>query len=282
MARMPKPWWWKKRKSWYVTIAGVRYDLGPDHKAAFQRFHELMTRPTQKEVASDSVTAIIDAFLDWTEKHRALRTYEWYKQRLQWFIEFIPDLTVGRLRPFHLQQWVDSHSNWSDGMKRGCLIAVQRPFRWAMKQGYIERNPVAYIEKPQAGTRELVISPDDLDSMFQYIRDQEFQDLVTSAWETGARPQELVRVAARHVNLRYSRWVFPKGEGKVKKRPRIVYLGGKALEITQRLMLKRPEGPLFRNTRGRPWHPYAVNCRFNNLKKKLGTKYCLYAVWSKN
>jgi site-specific recombinase XerD len=41
-------------------------------------------------------------------------------------------------------------------------------------------------------------------------------------------------------------------------------------------MLKWPEGRMFRNTKGRPWTKDAVNCRFERLKEKLGTRYCLY------
>ena len=32
MARTPKPWYWKERRSWYVTIRGERQSLGPDKK----------------------------------------------------------------------------------------------------------------------------------------------------------------------------------------------------------------------------------------------------------
>ena len=35
-------------------------------------------------------------------------------------------------------------------------------------------------------------------------------------------------------------------------------------------MLKHPEGPIFRNSKGRPWTPYSVNCRFERLQKSFG------------
>jgi len=31
-----------------------------------------------------------------------------------------------------------------------------------------------------------------------------------------------------------------------------------------------PEGTLFRNTDGRPWHPYTLNCRFGRLRLAHG------------
>jgi hypothetical protein len=79
MSRTPKPWYRKDRKEWFVTVIGKRHNLGSDRKTAFQRFHELMAQPAPRTSAhSDSVLAIIDVFLDWTKKHRAPRTFDWY------------------------------------------------------------------------------------------------------------------------------------------------------------------------------------------------------------
>lgn len=103
-----------------------------------------------------------------------------------------------------------------------------------------------------------------------------FADLLVTAWETGARPQELIRVEARHVDSANCRWVFPQEEAKVKTRPRVVYLTERAHARTEQLARIRPSGPLFRNSRERPWHPYALNCGFQRLKPRIGRKLCLY------
>src|SRR5262249_10248599 len=88
--------------------------------------------------------------------------------------------------------------------------------------------------------------------------------------ETGCRPHEILTVEARHVDLKNACWVFPPDEAKGKKFFRVVYLSGRALEITERLLAERPEGKLFRNSNGRPWHPYAVNCAFGRMQITLG------------
>ena len=277
MARSPKPWYRRDRKAWFVTIDGKRHNLGRDRKSAFQRFHELMARPAKRTVSTQSVAGIFDTFLDWTLKHRSPRTYDWYRERCQWFLKAAPKLDVDQFQPYHVQEWVDSNPNWSDGHKRGCIVAIQRPFRWAQKMGYIERNPIAHLEKPQSGRRDQCITEREYQEIIEAIPDNEFRELLQVAWECGPRPQELLRVEARHVDLKNGRWLFPKEEAKGKRRARVVYLTETAIEITTRLMLKHPEGPLFRNTQVRPWKPCSANCRFHRLKKKLGTKYCLYA-----
>ncbi len=128
----------KNRQSWFVTIDGVRRNLGKDRKTAFRKFHELMAQPQRRAVASESVVSLIDAFLDWTQKDRAERTYDWYRERLQWFVSFIPAaLTVSQLKPFHVQNWIDG-KECSDGHKRGCVTAVMRSMNWSAKMGYID------------------------------------------------------------------------------------------------------------------------------------------------
>lgn len=278
MARTPKPWYRKDRQSWCVTINGTRHNLGPDREQAHQRFHELMARaPTEAPAAGDTVLATMDLFLDWTKKHRAVRTFQRYQQQCQSFADMLPSgLKVSQLKPFHVQQWLDAHPNWNDGNRRGHIVAIQRAFRWATKMGYIERMPLEAIEKPRPGKRDEIITVEEYRAIRQSVRDEAFSDLLQIAWITGCRPQEAWGVTASHVDLAHARWVFQPKEAKVKTRPRIVYLPDEALAITKRRLDLHGDGHLFRNTKGRPWTGYSVNCRFSRLKKKLGRKYCLY------
>lgn len=279
MPRFPKPWFRKDRDCWYVQLDGKQHNLGPDRKLAFKRYHDLMAQPRKRRVPSETVPAIIDLFLDWCEKNRAKRTYEWYQVRCQAFIDTIsPDLRVSDLRPHHLQTWVDSHTTWAPGNKRNACRAIQRAMNWAVKQGYIEKSPIAHFEKPPQGRREQIVNQAEFDAILAITRDREFRDLIITTWETGARPQETIRVEARHVDLKNTRWVFPASESKMHRLPRVIYLSTDALEITKRLVLTYPTGPLFRNTRGKPWTADAVNGRFTTVQKKLGKRYSLYAL----
>jgi integrase len=247
MPKFPKPFYRTARKAWFVQVAGKQVNLGPDHDAAMRRYHELMgrTKAAAQPVASD-------AFLDWCSKHKAGRTYNWYRDYLESFARTLPiGLTIARLKPFHVQQWVDGNPTWKTG-KRGAIIAAQRAFNWAVRMGLIETNPVRSLEKPKAGRREHVISPDQFKVITSLVRDAEFRDLLTVCWETGCRPQEALCVEAGHVDAAEGCWVFPADESKGKERQRIVYLTDTALAITMRRMAACPYGPLFLNTDGQP------------------------------
>jgi integrase/recombinase XerD len=79
--------------------------------------------------------------------------------------------------------------------------------RWAEQQGYVERSPIAHMEKPAAGKREIVVPQAEFDRILAITRDRAFRDLLITTWQSGCRPQESLRVEARHVDLANQRWV---------------------------------------------------------------------------
>ncbi len=269
MPHFPKPFFKKGRSAWYVEIDRHQHNLGPDKDEAFRQYHQLMAQPQAKKVSAESLAAIIDAFLEWTQRNRSAETYEWYRYRLERFIRRYPDLRAVELRPYHVETWADSY-DFSRTSRRNYLRSVKRCMKWARKQGYIDVNPIADLEVPSANRKEIVILPDQLETFLGLVRSRELTDLMVVTWETGCRPQESLRVEARHVDVANQRWVFQRSEAKMKRITRVIYLTDRAMEITRRLMLAHPEGPLFRNSSGKPWTTDAVNCGFTALQIRAG------------
>lgn len=270
MARTPKPWYWEDRGSWYVTIRGSRHNLGADRIEAHRAFHALMSKPAPSPVRrADYVAAIIDRFLDWVEKNRAPDTYVWYQSRLQRFVTRHPDLTIEELRPIHVQEWIDS-INGSPGTKRNYARTIQRAMRWAAQMGCIDVNPIADFQKPRGGVRTTVLSSEEFAKLLTLARNSEFRELLTFAWETGARAAECLAVERRHVDLDSGRIIFPVEEEKMERAPRIIYLNDASLAIIRKLCVRCPEGKLFRNASDRPWTTESVNCAFIAVQHRLG------------
>ncbi len=275
MARPRKPWFRKSNKRWYAEFDGQQINLGADKDSAHRRFHELMAQPKKQIIRADSVAAICDSFLDWSKKNRAPDTYHWYRDRLQAFLQFAPTgLLVDELKPFHVQNFIDS-LDVKSGTKRNYVRAVKRSLKWAEEQGYIDRSPIRHLKQPRAGRRDNVVPDVHHKHILDLTRDQDFRDLVAFAWETGARALECFAIEARHYDPHASRLVFPLGEEKMERIPRIIYLTEQANEIIQRLSNCFPRGKLFRNTNGVPWDANNTSCRFRYLAKKIGVKYCL-------
>jgi integrase len=252
MPHFPKPFFKKSRGRWYCQIGRKQHNLGEDKKLPFERFRELMLAEP-KQLDYSLAVVVIDAFLDWSKQNNLPRSFEWYQRHLQVFVRFLkPRLTVGQLKKHHLTACLAEHPRWSPITKNGFCRAVCRAFTWAKEQELIARSPLTRFQKPKANRREVVIMPSEFDDLLSFCPSDASRDLLVTAWETGARPQELTRVEKRHVDLVLGRWVFPAQESKGKRLPRVVYLNERALEITRRRCLMHPTGPIFRNDDGTP------------------------------
>lgn len=276
MARPAKLWFRASRNAWFVEIRGKQHNLGADEVEAKRRFHALMAQPEPKPAPppSLSIADICERFLEWCSRHRSAGTYQWSKCRIQWFINAIGNFArqpVDSLKPFHVVEWIDKHPDWSRTYRHGLIAAVQRPFNWAVRLGYIASNPIRFIEKPGVQRREQLITPADwITIRDHYPAGDAFRAVLEWAWECGARPQEAKGIEASHVQLDLHRIFIPKEEAKGKKKPRIIYMTPRAEEIIVQLTTLRPSGPLFLNAKGRPWTSFAMNCRFCRLQMALG------------
>ncbi len=129
-----------------------------------------------------------------------------------------------------------------------------------------------------ASPRGGLYTPAQWEKIVSLVKDQCFLDLLTFLWETGCRPMEARCVEARHVDLKNRLVVFPPSESK-KGRERVIFMTDAAVEICDRLCRHQPDGPIFRNTQGRPWTKDAIACRFRRMKKKVNIKgLCAYGI----
>jgi integrase len=300
MPHQPRPFFKANRNTWYVEVNRVQLALGkhPEGGPAPSKRNGVWNAPPEIMAAFYNVMAsadnavsvgqktlpeaegqqlvvhVFDEFLDWCQKHKAPLTYAWYRDRIQAFARTIKkQLAVAEFKPIHVERWVDAHPRWSLSHQRGCKVAIQRAFAWAEKMGVIDRNPVRYLEKPPQGKREQIITAAEHAQILDHFRDPAFCDLLEMAWHTGARPQETIRVEARHADLPNRRVVLPPQEAKGKKRFRVIYLNDAALELVRKLVVKFPTGPIFRNRKGAAWTAAAVNGRFCRLQQALGREH---------
>ena len=293
MPHHAKPFF-RKGRGWFIQLGKQQIKLadGPQsaetEEAAWQQYHEVMAKrakstPTLPKTEGITIIEVLDKYLAWCQKHRAPRTYEWYHDHIQNFINHAGDLVrhpAADLKPFHVVEWVDSHGDtWSNAYRRGAIVAIQRPFNWAEELSYIAHSPIKRIRKPKAQRREQLVSPEEWEKIKNHYTDGDpFRDLLEFSWETGCRPQESKTIEGRHIELDQHRVVFPAEESKGKNYCRVIYLTARAEEILKRQFSQHAEGITFRNEDGQPWTAYAMNCRFERLEKHLGVKYAAYSI----
>jgi hypothetical protein len=154
MRRPSGPWYRQFNDTCYVTIKGEQVPLAKgkgNEKEAQRAFYRLMAAETPAApVTTDTrVVAILDLFLEHSQKHNSPRTFEWYRDFLQDFSDMYGMLRVEDLKPFHVNRWLDSHPDWN-GTRRGAIIAVKRAFNYAVDEGLIAQSPVKKVKKPPA------------------------------------------------------------------------------------------------------------------------------------
>jgi integrase len=283
----PEPWL-RKGRGYFVTIGGVQHNLRTHDKAeAYKRWHQLMSeRPEAPRRVDDDplVVDLLALFCEWVETHLSPATYTWYRNYLRGLVdELDQELRVSRFKPFDVTRWLDKNPQWGASGRRGAITAVKRAFSWAEQQGLIDRSPIAHMKRPPVPSRSTTLTVEQRQRIFESASDQAFRDLLFTAEMTGVRPQEIRRVEARHFDEGKGIWIFPVEENKTGEktgRPRVVFLPPQVVELCRRLAKEHPSGPLFRNSRGRPWNANTIRLRFKRLRKRLSDELphnlCMY------
>lgn len=279
--KQPKPFFRKYTRSWYVQIGNRQINLGRDRKLAWEKYHQLMANHVAVTEQLITVARLFDTYLEWCSTRRSSGTYENNKRYLRSFVDCIGvRLPIAKLRPLHISAWMDAHPDWTDTTKNDAISIAQRPFNWAVRQGRIDRNPIAFLEdKPSRQRREVVYSTEQWDAVMAQVRRPQFRDLLSFLWETGCRPQEARLLEARHVDLKNGVAVFPPSESKGKRHPRVLFLNDAAVAILKPRCEQFPTGPLFRNAYGKPWTKDAVKCLLTRIRDKMGLPVlCAYGI----
>ena len=183
MPHTPKPFYKANRNAWYVERYRVQHVLGKypanlpppikkngvwqARRRCMDAFYKKMAtkdeRAPVREVFGQQVLSVFDQFLGWCKKHKAPLTYIWYRNSIQSFVGTIDrHLPIQELKPIQVEHWVDAHpdsSPFASAATQGRRAACPGLGR---EDGVIDRNPIRYLEKPQIGKREEVISPDEV------------------------------------------------------------------------------------------------------------------------
>ena len=279
MAKFRKPFFKQSHAAWYVQLDGKQVRLHEEEGPAFERYHELMAARkkaarfvTPGVAVPYSLGRLYAEFLASAFKDRSEKTRGFYREKLDPLVAHLgEEFPAEELKPLHVEQWITLHPKWKKGTIRTVWQAVQRLLRWGEKSGRTPHSLVCDYPKPGATRRTVVISPDTYRTVIlPNIPSPAFRDLVTVAWEVGARPQEFLKAEARHYDAGGKRIVLPAEEAKVDKWPRVIYLTDAAVQIVTRLVAAHPTGPIFRNASGGAWTNSSVNCEWVRLRHRLG------------
>jgi integrase len=283
MARPPGVWYWGARKGWYTTVGGkqVRLTIGPEagtkseaRRALYRLLADGGRRPRDAPPPL-SCRELIGLFLgDYAARvargERKAITLEGYVRFLRPAAAALGDAPAGALAPHRAKAWAEGRG-WGPTTVYNALTAVKAAWSWGKKLGHLEADPLAALERPRPRRREAVMDAGQFAAVLGTVADPAFRELLVALRLTGARPGELARLTAADCDPARGVAVLRrhKTEGDA-GRPRVILLPAGAAELVARRTAEFPEGPIFRNTKGRPWTRNAMACRFARIRARLG------------
>jgi integrase len=266
---MNKPFFHKHKNAWYLQQGKKQVRLAESREEAFAVWHKMAT-----ETSTPTDISVKDLYADFlrdVEANASPKTVEWYRYFLDGFVaDKIADMNAEAVIPNHVTSYMNRQKGWGQNTRHNFARAAKRLLKWGFDQGLLKTNPLARMAKPSPVVREDYVTDDVYDVVLQNAP-KNLKDLVTLAWETGMRPQELFAIEARHVQD--DRIVIPQSESKGRRSVRVVYLGTEnCRQLIGHLVSETPVGKLLKNSHGNPWNKSSVKCAFARLHKSTGVK----------
>lgn len=264
-----------------------RWTLGDNKQDAlaefYRRMYERSSQAVRKEPSAppaDELTLadLATRYVSWLEANRADKTFKTIRGYLRWLITGRGGMPVYAVTPELIEGIVTERSR-AGLAPRSChhfVTAVKLMFNWGVRKKLVDRNPLdkAEIDKPEIGPAEdRSLTEEEIGEVLERTEDRQPEgDLVRLLLLTGARVSEIlglpwsavervqvngggeipVLVVEKHKTVRHT------------KRPKVIPLSKKALEIVER-QPKHGEA-IFSQDNGRPWLYRAM---LDRLKRAL-------------
>jgi integrase len=171
-----------------------------------------------------------------------------------------------------LDRWLERQTSWNENTKVRARAVVLAAMNYGVRKLNLPPHPLRHVRPGTVTRRERILSDEERQAVRQAVSGC-FADYVKALELTGARPfSEIAKVTAADVNLEQGTWTLARWKNSRKQvnRKRVIYLVPEMILLTRKLMLRYPEGPLFRNRSGRPWTRQSLTARFRMLGARLG------------
>ncbi|MAT70866.1 MAG: hypothetical protein CMJ58_15230 [Planctomycetaceae bacterium] len=191
-------------------------------------------------------------------------------------------MLVTDFKPLHVDQWLNSHATWKGG-RRSRIQALKRALNYCVEADLIAVNPIKGYATPKPISRVTYITAEQESALLD-LANSAIRVAIKICIRTGARPGcEFAALERRHVSIENScqggsemdrrmQWCFKEDESKTGKLRVLRIRDPEVIDLVEAALAKRSTGPLFRNTKGRPWTRESLSLGFRNLRKRLAQR----------
>lgn len=274
--RLPQPWLKTRpngKKEYYVTIRQKQIFLAEEgiSEAELQRL--LILALSESSVGRPGheacFVAVANQYLDFVKSHQSANTYRLRSIYLGSFRDYLRKVGLETilckdLIPNHVNRWLDTQPQWGDTVRKMGVCSVKVCLSWAFEEGILNEKYLVRLKGPAEHIRgqEVIMTPEQRQLLLDCCANDHQRDVLVALYNSGCRPGELASLVAEDVHLNRSPAIWVVRGKPTKFRPdgtRLVALSPTLAEITKRLLLKHPTGPLFRNKKGNPWSNRSIS-----------------------
>lgn len=282
--RIPRPWYRKSMKSWYVTLDGRQVPLGRTKREAMAEFARISIARSKGVQGAGRVTVrdLADLWLRDCERTLAPTTVENYRLYVDSFCMACGTLLARDMKPYHASAWADARRTkagkpWSKSTYHLAYSILKIMAAWGEAKGYLDADPLRRLKRPEM-SRRTPISLAEAEAIIAAVR-PEVATALRVLLVTGLRPGELCSMDAEKTSI-----VDRKATVKGKTGWRSIPLPDVAVAILEPLLRDRPAGAILVGAGGRRLTPGAMQQEVIRARRRAGlgehiTPHCFRGVF---
>lgn len=281
--KQPKPWFWKARGAWYVQVDGKQIRLHENERKAHAAYHHLMAMSGRRLPSKVGPVSVLDAAEACIRANEHLRpnTVRLYRDMLGPFAVYYRARRLDDITTSDVVQFVACYQGtgykgraFGDSTRALMFRFIKTLFRWARDTGVISINPIHGATSPwRIATRRRAMTESEYHSiMSSPLVPTGGKEVFEFLWRTGARPGEIVRMEARHLDAVKPIARLQPTEHKTGTKTglqREVVMPPDLMGRLRAYASERPRGPLLVNEKGKPWNPKSISEWFQRARKAL-------------
>jgi integrase len=207
--------------------------------------------PFTQPLATETFSAVIERYLARKKASLKPRSYSEVERYLRKHCAPLHRLPLGQIDRRTIAVLLGQIETASGPVCRNrARSALSDLFSWCITEGLLDANPVVGTAKAnENGSRERVLTPDELRALLRALGDGRFADLVRLLLLTGQRRNEIGKLQWSEVDLARRMIVLPPERTKNKRRHELP-LSRQALAIIERQPRRNSSPFLFSDKRG--------------------------------